>query len=101
MPRCTAFAGILACSSTFLTTQHYIINVALNITRKISTSLPAARGFGFGRSIHRFGPLALEKESHSLSLGDFFLRENEERNLTAPFAVTLRLTRSFSTGTPL
>src|SRR5260370_7952779 len=23
MPRCTTFAGILACSSTFLTTQHY------------------------------------------------------------------------------
>src|SRR6266571_1575136 len=80
------------------TTKH---NVERNINSKTSASLPAARGSGFGRSIHRFGPLALERESHSLSLDDFFHRENEERNLTAPFAVTPRRTRSFSTSTPL
>ena len=67
---------------------------------RISTDLPAARASGFRQWIHRFGPLASEKESHFLSLGDFFHRENEERNWIAP-AVMLRRTRSFSTGTPL
>jgi len=47
---------------------------------KISTDLPAAGAYGCRNWIHRFGPLAWEKESHSLSLGDFSHRENEERN---------------------
>src|SRR5882724_7722763 len=68
---------------------------------RISTSLPAARGSGFGQWVHRFGPPASEKESHSLSLGDFFQRENEECNLIAPVAVMPRRTRSSLTGTPL
>ena len=68
---------------------------------RISTSLPIARASGFRQRIHRFGPLASEKESHSLCLGDFFHRENEQRNLIAPVAVMPRRTRSFSTGTPL
>src|SRR5262245_55411210 len=68
---------------------------------RISTSLPTAGASGFRQWIHRFGPLAGEQESHSLCLGDFFQRENEERNLIAPVAEMPRRTRSFLTGTPL
>ena len=53
---------------------------------RISTSLPAAHASGFRQWVHPFGPLASGKESHSLCLGDFFPRENEERNLRAPLA---------------
>src|SRR6266478_2113282 len=69
---------------------------------RISTSLPTARAYGFRQWIHRCGLLASEKESHSLSLGDFFHRENEECNvLIAPVAVMPRRTRSSLTGTLL
>jgi len=49
---------------------------------RISTSLPIARASGFRRRIHRFGPLASEKESHSLCLGDFFLCERTTQHNT-------------------
>ena len=68
---------------------------------RILTGLPAARGSGFGRSIHRFDPPASERESHSLSLGGSVPHENEERNWTGPGAAMPRRTRSFSRGTLL
>ena len=68
---------------------------------RILTSLPIARASGFRQWIRRLGPLAWEIGSHSLCLGDFFHRESEERNWTAPVAVRPRRTRSFSTSTPL
>src|ERR1017187_6400079 len=68
---------------------------------KILTSRPVAHGSGFCQLTHRHGLPVSEKESHYPSLGDFSPRENEERNLIAPVAVTLLRTRSFSTNTPL
>jgi alpha-L-fucosidase len=54
---------------------------------RISTSHPTARAIGFRQSIRRLGPPASENASHSLSLGDFFHRENEESHGIAPVAV--------------
>ena len=56
---------------------------------RISASLPAAHESGFRLSIHRYDPLARERESRCPSLGGCVRCESEKRSSTAAHAFDL------------